>query len=200
MALSPDGPHHRHRKRRHHRARLWDAASGRPSSAHRMHHSGIVFCVAFGPSADHRHRERGQDGSAALGRRHWTYLSAHRCRIRTTCIVGQFSPDGKTVLTGGFDNTARQWDAATGRPLGLPMAHSRLGVVGGVQPRRQDDRHGKWRTVRVRLWDAAYRTGRWGVPLEYHRRVSSVVSVQEAGGSLAGSGPREYRDTALQGR
>ena len=35
-----------------------------------------------------------------------------------------FSPDGKTILTGSFDKTARLWDAATGRPLGQPMEHS----------------------------------------------------------------------------
>ena len=27
-----------------------------------------------------------------------------------------FSPDGKTVLTGSWDKTARLWDAATGQP------------------------------------------------------------------------------------
>ena len=34
-----------------------------------------------------------------------------------------FSPDGKTVLTGCWDKTARLWDAATGQPLGFPMRH-----------------------------------------------------------------------------
>ncbi len=34
-----------------------------------------------------------------------------------------FSPDGKTILTGSCDTTARLWDAATGRPLGRPMEH-----------------------------------------------------------------------------
>ena len=34
-----------------------------------------------------------------------------------------FSPDGKTVLTGSDDKTARLWDAATGQPLGPPMKH-----------------------------------------------------------------------------
>ena len=31
-----------------------------------------------------------------------------------------FSPDGKTVLTGSEDKTARLWESATGQPLGLP--------------------------------------------------------------------------------
>ena len=32
-----------------------------------------------------------------------------------------FSPDGKTILTGMLDKTARLWDAATGRPIGQPL-------------------------------------------------------------------------------
>ena len=34
-----------------------------------------------------------------------------------------FSPDGKTVITGSEDNTARLWDAATGQPLGQTLTH-----------------------------------------------------------------------------
>ena len=34
-----------------------------------------------------------------------------------------FSPDGKTILTGRKDKTARLWDAATGLPIGKPMEH-----------------------------------------------------------------------------
>ena len=48
-----------------------------------------------------------------------------------------FSPDGKAVLTGSDDGTARLWDAATGQPIGRPAARG-SGQCGGVQPRRQD--------------------------------------------------------------
>ena len=62
---------------------------------------------------------RTADG-AALGRRH---RPAHRpapgaSGPRSGAVA--FSPDGKTVLTGSGDRTARLWDAATGRPIGRP--------------------------------------------------------------------------------
>jgi WD40 repeat protein len=40
------------------------------------------------------------------------------------------SPDGKLVLTGGADETARLWDASTGRPIGQPLQHQ--GAVNSV--------------------------------------------------------------------
>ena len=52
-----------------------------------------------------------------------------------------FSPDGKTVLTGSNDNTARLWDAATGQPIGTPMMHQGTCHGRGIQPRRQDRPH-----------------------------------------------------------
>ena len=41
-----------------------------------------------------------------------------------------FSPDGKTVLTGGQDGIARRWDVATAQPIGQPIRHE--GVINCV--------------------------------------------------------------------
>jgi WD40 repeat protein len=40
---------------------------------------------------------------------------------RVNTIV--FSPDGKVVVTSGWDGTARLWETATGKPFGAPMMH-----------------------------------------------------------------------------
>ena len=33
-----------------------------------------------------------------------------------------FSPDGKRIVSGDLDETVRLWDAATGNPIGQPIA------------------------------------------------------------------------------
>src|SRR5262249_46501098 len=79
-----------------------------------------------------------------------------------------FSPDGRTILTGSADHTARLWDTATGRPLGTPLRHE--GVVAGVA----SSPHG--RTIRsggvdqtAPFWGAA--TGRPLGPVLKHESI-----------------------------
>lgn len=38
-------------------------------------------------------------------------------------LAGALSPDGRTILTGSQDHSARLWDYATGRPSGPPLRH-----------------------------------------------------------------------------
>jgi WD40 repeat protein/serine/threonine protein kinase/tetratricopeptide (TPR) repeat protein len=102
-----------------------------------------------------------------------------------------FSPDGKTVLTGGWDKMARLWDAATGRPIGPVLEHS--GPVLSVAFSRDGQ------TIltgsedkKARLWDAA--TGRpIGQPLEHSHIVWSVAFSPDGKTILTGSVDRTAR-------
>jgi WD40 repeat protein len=69
-------------------------------------------------------------------------------------ISGSFSPDGKRIVTTSMDNTARIWDAETGKSLAVLRGHGSWVNSGAFSPdgtrvvtASQDET--------VRVWDAA---------------------------------------------
>ena len=95
-----------------------------------------------------------------------------------------YSPDGKTVLTGSFDKTARLWDAASGAPIGPPLTHQ--GSVEAVAFSRDGKTMLTLGTDAARVWDAA--TGRLiGSPITQPERFSSATFSPDGRRILTGS-------------
>ncbi|HKQ75601.1 MAG TPA: AAA-like domain-containing protein, partial [Blastocatellia bacterium] len=84
-----------------------------------------------------------------------------------------YSPDGKRVLTGSDDGTARQWDAQTGQPIGEPLRHaSPVSAVAYSSDGKRVLTGSEDGTARQ--WDA--QTGQWiGEPLRPGGSVSAVA-------------------------
>src|SRR5262249_38642694 len=74
--------------------------------------------------------------------------------------VAAFSPDGKTVLTGG-PASACFWDADTGKPAGTPLRYRGLGEALAFSPDGKTaltaSRHEHLEQYEVRLWDVKAR-------------------------------------------
>ena len=96
-------------------------ASGTPPPARRSRvlrgHEADVSCAAFSPDGiAHRHGVMGQH-RAHLGRRDAAekiaVLRGHQSAVRSAV----FSPDGTRIVTASNDQTARIWDAATGKEI-----------------------------------------------------------------------------------
>ncbi|KAG9229003.1 hypothetical protein BJ875DRAFT_537940 [Amylocarpus encephaloides] len=83
-----------------------------------------------------------------------------------------FSPDGKQVVSGSFDDTVRLWDAATGAALQTLEGHTSSVSSVAFSPDGKQVVSGSYDDT-VRLWDAA--TGAALQTLEGH--TSSVTSV-----------------------
>ena len=45
-----------------------------------------------------------------------------------------FSPDGRLLLTGSYDSTARFWEVATGKPAGHPLQHDGMVICVAFSP------------------------------------------------------------------
>jgi WD40 repeat protein len=97
-----------------------------------------------------------------------------------------FSPDGKTALSGSWDQTARLWDLATGCEIRRLEGHSSVVNSVAFSPDGKTALTGSYDNT-VRLWDLA--TGREIRRLEGHSgAVNSVAFSPDGKTALSGGG------------
>jgi WD40 repeat protein/serine/threonine protein kinase len=115
--------------------RVWDIERGEPTGA-AVKHAGTVLAVAF----DRRGRplalvsgEAGSVVDATTGK-----SVAGPFRHNDAVVAGAFSRDGKQVITGSADCTARVWDLGTGQAVTGALKHDSSVIAVLLSP------DGKW--------------------------------------------------------
>jgi WD40 repeat protein/tRNA A-37 threonylcarbamoyl transferase component Bud32 len=159
-------------------ARLWDAATGEPLCPP-LPHPDEVHVAVFSPDGqrfltvcDEEVRiwrlENGKPTSRTLPHP----LPARRMAGIQPRLWAVFSPDSKSVLTGGEDGTARLWDAATCAPRGEPLRHEGPVLSMVFSPDGKTIVTGSYDGT-ARMWDAATCRQR-GPDLPHQGRVLAV--------------------------
>jgi WD40 repeat protein/tRNA A-37 threonylcarbamoyl transferase component Bud32/peroxiredoxin len=168
--------------------KLWDAVTGRPVGP-LFPRSDSTQDVAFSPN--------GQGLYVALPRGELIQWSDTITGEPIGCISRPastermaLSPDGKVLLTGspGSSTSAHLWDAATGDPIGSPLAHNGLVYGLAFSPDGKKALTGSHDKT-TRLWDAA--TGKpLGPPIRHRNEIWAVAFSPDGRTILTGGADR----------
>jgi WD40 repeat protein/tetratricopeptide (TPR) repeat protein/tRNA A-37 threonylcarbamoyl transferase component Bud32 len=177
---------------------LWDVATGRPKGQPLKHRERIMQ-VAL--SSDGRTVAAARDGKHGLrgGVQLWDAVTGrpgldlpHPGRVWAVA----FSPDRKTLLTGGLDGTVRLWDTATGKARLAPLVHPHGVWAAAFSPDGRTILTGCGQPAAPqgegRLWDT--RTGRLlGRPMSHKGLVRQVAFRKDGRAVLTASMDRTAR-------
>ncbi|MBI4772067.1 MAG: PD40 domain-containing protein, partial [Chloroflexi bacterium] len=133
-------------------AYLWDARTG--EQLHQFAgHGGVVISVAFSPDGQTALTSGGDDHTLRL----WDTSTGeliHALAAPNVVNSAVFSPDGRYILGGLFDDTARLWEAGTGEAVRTFTGHTDFLFSVAYAPDGQTILTGGADGT-ARLWDAA---------------------------------------------
>jgi WD40 repeat protein len=107
-------------------AHLWDATTGKPDGAP-FRHPAPVNWVDFHPSGDRFVTASGPNAtiwSLASRSKPVAVIKHPPGKEKSVLRCARFSPDGKWLVTGSTDGTARVWDVATRKPVTVIDRHA----------------------------------------------------------------------------